>query len=296
MGERWGFFTVGRDGNRRWFGGGTGGELSLTRDSGGPFRTEDGPCGADRDRLREEFGVPDALVDDVLAWWTDHQERPVPTPPAWDYAHREREDALSRRLRAAMPNDVFVRPADFVPEPALVRMFVDDASGIALWPSTVGWPPRSSFTEETLPMSAGLRARIQEWVEDYTESILSHGVSGEQRALEHDRLGYALSQELQTELGDGYLVEYGPHSSYEQDDRLPRRVSLLGLSDEELDGLPELPQELHGRLREWLAERSRFEPASDDNRDAQYAWEDEARAIRGELRRIWGPAFHVRSW
>lgn len=296
MGERWGFFTVGRDGNRRRFGGGTGGELSLTRESGGPFRTQDGPCGVDRDRLREEFGVPDELIDDVLAWWTDHQERPVPTPHAWDYAHREREDALWRRLRAAVPSDVFVRPADFVPEPVLVRMFVDDASGIGLWPSPVGWPPRASFTEETLPMSVGLRARIQDWVEDYTESILGHDRAGEQRAIEHDRLGYALSEELQAELGEDYLVEYGPHSSYEQDDRLPRRVSLLGLSDDELDGLPELPRELHGRLREWLAERSRFEPASDVNREAQYAWEDEARAIRGELQRIWGPSFNVRSW
>ncbi len=190
------------------------GELSLTRDSGGPFRTELGPCGADRDRLREEFGVPDDLIDDVLAWWTDYQQRPVPTPHVWDYTHLEREDALWRRLRAAVPSDVFVRPADFAPEPVVVRMFVDDASGIALWPSPVGWPPRSSFTELSLPITAGLRTQIQEWVEDYTQSILGYDESGEQRARAHDRRGYALSQELQAELGDDYLVQYRPHTRY----------------------------------------------------------------------------------
>ncbi len=295
MGERWGFFTVGRDGNRKWFGGGTGGELSLTRDSGGPFHTEHGPCGADRDRLRGEFGVPDDLIDDVLAWSTDFQQRPVPTPHAWDYAHREREDALWRRLRAAVPSDVLVRPADFVPEPVLVRMFVDDASGIGLWPSPVGWPPRSSFTEATLPITAGLRARIQEWVEDYTQSILSHDKSGEQRALEHDRLGYALSQELQAELGDDYLVQYGPRSRYGQDDQLPRRVSLFALSDDDLEELPDLPQDLRGRLLEWLGERSRFEHAPDETREAQHAWEDDGMDIRRELQRFWGATFYVRA-
>ena len=196
MGERWGWFTVDRDGNRQWFGGGTGGELSLTRDSGGPFRTEAGPCGADRDRLREEFGVPDDLIDDVLAWWTDYQQRPVPTPHAWDYTHLEREDALWRRLRAAVPSDVFVRPADFAPEPVLVRMFVDDASGIGLWPSPVGWPPRSSFTELSLPIL--WTARPDPGVGRGLHPVhLGYDESGEQRARAHDRRGYALSQELQ---------------------------------------------------------------------------------------------------
>jgi hypothetical protein len=296
VGARWGFSTVDRDGNRKWFGGGTGGELSLTRDSGGPFRTEHGPCGADRDRLRDEFGVPVDLVDDVLAWWTDFQERPVPTPHAWDYAHREREQALWQRLRAAVPRDVFVRPADFVPEPVLVRMFVDDVSGIALWSSTVGWPTRASFDEETLPITAGLRARIQEWVDDYTENILgSRSRYGEQRALEHDRRGYALSRELQAELGDHYQVQYEPRTRYGRDAQLPRQVSLFDLSDEDLEGLPDLPQELRGRLLEWLAERSRFEHGSDETRERQFAWEDEGMGIRGELQRLWGPTFNVRQ-
>ena len=120
-------------------------------------------------------------------------------------------------------------------------------------------PPR-----RLLPITAGLRARIQEWVEDYTQSILSHDKSGEQRALEHDRLGYALSQELQAELGDDYLVQYGPRSRYGQDDQLPRRVSLFALSDDDLEELPDLPQDLRGRLLEWLGERSRFEHAPDE--------------------------------
>ena len=56
MGERWGWFAGGdEDDERAWFGGGTGGELSLTRDVEGPFRTEQGPCGADRASLRERF-------------------------------------------------------------------------------------------------------------------------------------------------------------------------------------------------------------------------------------------------
>jgi hypothetical protein len=291
VGARWGFSTVGRDGNRKWFGGGTGGELSLTRDPGGPFRTEHGPCGADRDRLREEFGVPDDLIDDVLAWWTDFQQRPVPTPHAWDYAHLEREHALWQRLRAAVPRDVFVQPADFAPEPVEVRMFVDDASGIALWPRTVGWPPRASFHEATLPMTAGLRARIQEWVDDYTESILG---SREQWALEHDRRGYALSQELQAELGDDYQVQYSPHTGAERDPQLPRRISLNRLTSTDLVGLPELPHDLRERLLEWLAEGSRFEHGSDETRERQFAWEDEGRAIRGELQRLWGPTYSVR--
>ena len=93
--------------------------------------------------------VSDGLIDDVVAWWTEYQRRPVPTPDDWDYAHRELEDALWRRLRAEVPSDVFVCPADFAPRPVVVEMFVDDMTGIGLWPGTVGWPPRDSFCVET---------------------------------------------------------------------------------------------------------------------------------------------------
>ena len=50
-------------------------------------------------------------------------------------------------------------------------MFVDDITGIALWPGIVGWPPRASFSVETLPMNADLRAGIDVWVEANTDSI-----------------------------------------------------------------------------------------------------------------------------
>jgi hypothetical protein len=101
MGERWGWFTVGRDGERKWFGGGTGGELSLTCADGGPFRTGDGPCGVDREWLTERFGISEQLINDVLEWWSAWQKRPVPPPESWEYVHREQEHQLWQRLRAA---------------------------------------------------------------------------------------------------------------------------------------------------------------------------------------------------
>ena len=143
----------------------------------------------------------------------------MPTPHAWEYAHREREQTLWQRLRAAVPRDVFVQPADFAPEPVRVRMFVDDVTGIGLWPLTVGWPPRPSCDEATLGMSDSLRERIRMWVEEYTESIGGpYERYGEQWATDHDRRGRALSQELQTELGDGYQVEYRAHTRAGRDE------------------------------------------------------------------------------
>ncbi|MBF4768860.1 hypothetical protein ISU10_13925 [Nocardioides agariphilus] len=112
-----------------------------------------------------------------------------------------------------MPRDVFVRPADFTPRPVVVPMFVDDVSGIALWPGTVGWPPRASFVAETLPMDVELRARIDAWVGEYTESIDDPFERyDEQWLLDHDLRGHGLSRELQDRLGDGYRVGYEPHS------------------------------------------------------------------------------------
>jgi len=290
MGERWGWFAGGdRDDERAWFGGGTGGELSLTRDVAGPFRTEQGPCGVDRDVLRERFGVSDGLIDDVLAWWTDYQHRPVPTPDDWDYAHHELEDALWRRLRAEVPRGVFVCPADFVPRPVVVRMFVDDVSGIALWPGMVGWPPRPSFTVETLHLAADLRARVEVWVEEYTESIGGpYERFGEEWAVEHDIRGQALSRELQEELGEGYRVEYEPHSLAGREALFPNRVSLLNLGGDDLDRLPELPPPLRERVVAWLAELPRFGHVSDDEREEFFAWEDEGLLIRRELQGAWG--------
>ena len=295
VGERWGFFTTGRDGERSWFGGGTGGELSLTRDSGGPFRTQDGPCGADRSWLGEKFGISDELIDDALAWWTEFQRRPVPTPHEWDYEHRRRESLLWKRLRGAVPRGVFVRPADFVPEPVVIRMFVDDTSGIALWPGSVGWPPRPSFDEESLAMSASTRARLHAWVEEYTESISGPRERiDEQWRVDHDRRGYVLSQELQAELGEAYLVQYEPHTSAGPDAGLPRRVALGQVTAQDLESLPSLPAALGDRLSKWLAQRSRFDHASDETATAHHAWEDEGMNLRADLQRHWGPTYTVR--
>jgi hypothetical protein len=92
-------------------------------------------------------------------------------------------------------------------------MFVDDVSGIALWPGTVGWPPRASFVAETLPMDVELRARIDAWVEEYTESIGGPFERYDEKwLLDHDLRGHGLSRELQDQLGDGYRVAYEPHS------------------------------------------------------------------------------------
>lgn len=212
MGERWGWSVEGRDGERHWFGGGTGGELSLTDDPGGPFRTEDGPCGLDRAALRERYGVPDDLLDDVLDWWTAAQDRPVPLTEDGEHAHREREHALSRRLRAVVPDGVFVQPADFVPRTVRVRMFIDDVAGIALWPDLVGWPPRPSFDLDTLPVERDLRDRIVAWAQEWPGG------------LDHDRRGHALSRELQERLGPGYRVEFDPSTE---------EGRLEGLSDRE---------------------------------------------------------------
>src|SRR5689334_3152372 len=105
-------------------------------------------------------------------------------------------------------------------EPVVVRMFVDDVSGVGLWPGTVGWPPRPSFREETLPIPAGLRGRIQAWVDDYTESILGPRSGSDVRwRLEHAWRGHDLSEELQAALGDGYQVDYHFHTCGWRDGR-----------------------------------------------------------------------------
>lgn len=225
MGERWGWFVESRDGERHWLGGGTGGELSLTDDPGGPFRTEAGPCGLDRADLRERYGLPEDLLDDVLDWWRAAQDRPAVATEEWEYAHREREHALFRRLRAVVPDGVFVQPANFVPRPVRVRMFVDDGTGIGLWPDTVGWPMRASFDEETLPVEEDLKDRIAAWVREYTDAIGEPEVMRGDWGLRHDRRGHALSRELQAQLGPDYRVEFSPAT---------RAGRLEGLSDRDV--------------------------------------------------------------
>jgi hypothetical protein len=101
-------------------------------------------------------------------------------------------------------------------------MFVDDVSGIGLWPGTVGRPPRASFDEATLPIDQDLRARIREWVDEYTDSIGSPERWSSDWGLQHDRRGHALSRELQAQLGPDYRVEFSTST---------REGRLAGLSD-----------------------------------------------------------------
>jgi hypothetical protein len=95
-----------------------------------------------------------------------------------------------------------------------IRMFVDDISGIGLWPD-LGWDYEGSpyawvFSDSEdelvdLPMPEDLHRRIQVWVHEYTLAI------GERVPLdhvEHDRRGHRLSQELQDAVGADFVIEY----------------------------------------------------------------------------------------
>jgi hypothetical protein len=95
-----------------------------------------------------------------------------------------------------------------------IRLMTDDISGVALWPDVNLDYPGSKVEylflsegepEDLLPIAPALRDRIRAWVDEYTASI------GERAPLDlydHDRRGYVLSQELQTELGPEFRIEY----------------------------------------------------------------------------------------
>ena len=83
------------------------------------------------------------------------------------------------------------------PGPIHIRMFVDDVSGIGLWPAT------------HLPLSAALVAEVNAWVEDWTGHFQDTDFDEE----EHDWRGYALSLRVQEDLGQDYLVEFMPQSA-----------------------------------------------------------------------------------
>src|SRR4029079_8524039 len=95
-------------------------------------------------------------------------------------------------------------------------------------------------------------------------------------------------RELQEELGEGYRVEYEPHSLAGREALFPNRVSVLNLGGDDLDRLPELPPPLRERVVAWLAELPRFGHVSDDEREEVFAWEDEGLLIRRELQGAWG--------
>ena len=98
-------------------------------------------------------------------------------------------------------------------DPIRVRFFVDDVSGIAFWPDALGGPgdERDSFDEAELPLSDGLRQRVQRWVDEYTEAVATGDRSFDLVA--HDLRGHRLSLDLQAELGAGYVVQYSFNTS-----------------------------------------------------------------------------------
>ena len=87
-------------------------------------------------------------------------------------------------------------------------MFVDDVTGIGLWPD---WDDGldEDASEAQLPSTQDLRDRIRVWVDDYTRSIEVGPTWSSERFIAHDRMGYHLSRELQAQLGTGYRVVYG---------------------------------------------------------------------------------------
>jgi hypothetical protein len=103
-------------------------------------------------------------------------------------------------------------------KPMTLRMFVDDISGIGLWPDWAWDYPGSPFEylfddepENLLPISEQLRDDIRSWVDEYTASFDEPNTPF--GWAEHDLRGHRLSERLQTELNsDDFRVKYKPHS------------------------------------------------------------------------------------
>jgi len=92
--------------------------------------------------------------------------------------------------------------------PIGIRMFVDDVSGIGLWPGK-GWHDHDlDPDEETLPIADDLRDRIRNWVDEYTESIGAMPHWTLEQLVDHDIRGHQLATELQDDLGADYVVEF----------------------------------------------------------------------------------------
>ena len=88
-------------------------------------------------------------------------------------------------------------------EPLHVRMMTDDVSGIGLWDQS------DTYAEEELPLADDSRARLRQWVDEYTATVGGANAHWTMDDLyEHDRRGYALSHELQRVLGPDYRIEY----------------------------------------------------------------------------------------
>ena len=84
-----------------------------------------------------------------------------------------------------------------------VRMFVDDMTGIGLWPDS------TEFDDVDLPLPDDVRARVQEWVDEYGGHIGDpHFDWTPEYIYDHDRRGYELSHEVGDALGDGFHLTY----------------------------------------------------------------------------------------
>lgn len=116
---------------------------------------------------------------------------------------RTPRDMHMRAPPSRLRHDQFVDPS----EPLLLRMFVDDVTGVGLWPD---WDNDldADRPEAELPITPDLRDRIRAWVDDYTQSIIVGPDWSPAESYDHDRTGYHLSEELQAQLGSNYRVHY----------------------------------------------------------------------------------------
>lgn len=94
-------------------------------------------------------------------------------------------------------------------DPYPLRMFAEDSCPFALWGPLDEPPPgvdddAPGFLEDVLPISADLRLRLLEWARQNALSPSDYG------SAELDWMGFDLSRELATALGDLYSVKFSP--------------------------------------------------------------------------------------
>lgn len=100
------------------------------------------------------------------------------------------------------------------PKVVKVRMFVDDATGIGLWPQD------ADLDDVDLPLPESVRVRVQQWANEYADRVNDANFGWpEEYGYDHDKRGYALSREVAEALGEAFRVVY----EFETD-RLRREV------------------------------------------------------------------------